>query len=550
MRFSLSVIALVLSVFTTNWLAAQETPAKPGTATRTFRGAADCLRCHAAGIPKDSDPLLAEAGFTPEKLTNDSWVLLDEIKIWISADRHSQSFTALKNERSIHMGKLLGVEEIHRDKRCLACHTGFPLSAMGDDPRLMSAELGDTLKVAQGVSCEGCHSSSGDSATNPEVNKGWYVPHVNKDTWRFLSSKDKFEKYGFSDIRSPSARTKLCLSCHLGNAAEGKVVTHEMYAAGHPPLPGFEMETFAQQMPKHWRDFHDKAEPVRQEFLKKNADDIYGRDTYKLDNLHQTNVVLVSALVGFSENLKLASSLANEQLAVPVTKPDFPELSLFECYACHHDLKDRSWRQRRTLHGAPGRPMLRAWPTVLAKLALKRLGGPAEELDQKMAAVNKLLSDQPFGRRDGWAAAVKPVTEWLDQQAQLLERKPIAQAEGLQLLRDIVAVADSELWDYDSARQLVWATQVLRRELSTKSTPEDVKALVAAMDAELGSVEKLFALNLLDGQKAQQLVPGSTKTREVTEVDLTKSLKPIGAYDAFEFREKFHAIAGKLAVKK
>ena len=32
----------------------------------------------------------------------------------------------------------------------------------------------------------------------------------------------------------------MCLSCHLGNAREGRVVTHEMYAAGHPPLPGFE----------------------------------------------------------------------------------------------------------------------------------------------------------------------------------------------------------------------------------------------------------------------------------------------------------------------
>ncbi len=548
MRSSLSVIALVLSVFTSNWLAAQETPAKSATAQRTFRGAADCLKCHTGGFPKESDPLLAAAGFSEEKLTDDSWVLLDEIKIWITSDRHSQAFTVLKNERSIHMGKLLGVAEIHRDKRCLACHTGFPLSAMGDDPRLISADLVDTLKVAQGVSCEGCHSASGDAAANPEA-KGWYVPHTNKDSWRFLSSKDKLDKYGFADIRSPSERTRLCLSCHLGNAAEGKVVTHEMYAAGHPPLPGFEMESFAQQMPKHWRDFHKKAEPVRQEFLKKNADDIYGRDSYKLDNLHETNVVLVSALVAFSENLKLASSLANEQLAVPVAKPDFPELSLFECYACHHDLKDRSWRQSRKLHGAPGRPMLRAWPAVLTKLALKRLGGPAEEFDRQMQPVDKLLSDQPFGRRDHWAEAVKPVTEWLDQQAGTLERKPLPRAEGMQLLRDIVAVADSELWDYDSARQLVWASQVLRRELSTKSSPDDVKALVATMDAELAGVEKLFALNLLDGKKAQQQIPGSTKTREVTEVDLTKSLKPIGDYDAVEFREKFHALAGKLSAK-
>ena len=30
------------------------------------------------------------------------------------------------------------------------------------------------------------------------------------------------------------------------------MVTHEMYAAGHPPLPGFEIATFCSQMPPHW----------------------------------------------------------------------------------------------------------------------------------------------------------------------------------------------------------------------------------------------------------------------------------------------------------
>ena len=44
-------------------------------------------------------------------------------------------------------------------------------------------------------------------------------------------------------VRDPVRRTELCLSCHLGSTSENKMVTHAMYAAGHPPLPGFEMET-------------------------------------------------------------------------------------------------------------------------------------------------------------------------------------------------------------------------------------------------------------------------------------------------------------------
>jgi cytochrome c553 len=556
MRFALSVMVLSLPVLASDWLAAQDAPAKPAASQRIFRGAGDCLKCHFGGLPKggEVDPALAAFGFEGGG-TDDSWVLADEVKTYIGKDRHSQSFTALKNDRSKRMGKLLGVEEIHRDKRCLACHTGFPLAAMGDDPQLISEDLLDrtkagpagVLKVEQGVNCEGCHSPSGDAVVNPEANKGWFVPHVTKEKWRFLSAKDKLEKYGFTDIRSPSARTRMCLSCHLGNVAEGKVVTHEMYAAGHPPLPGFEMETFAYQMPKHWRDFHEKTPTVREEFLKKSEDDVYGRDTYKLDNLHQTNVVLVSALVAFSENLKLGANLADTAAAMPVAKPDFPELAQYECFACHHDLKDRSWRQRRALSGAPGRPLLRSWPTVLTKLALKRLSGSSEEFDRRMKSVDKLLSDQPFGRREEWVAAVKPVTEWIDQQARELERKPLSRTEGVQLLRDTVAVADSNLWDYDSARQLVWVTQVLRRELGADPSPPAIKNLVATVNDELADVEKLFALNLMDGQDEEQPIPGQPeKKRKVKVIDLTKTLAPISRYDAFEFQNKFKAVAGKL----
>ena len=538
--FCLSVVIVLIAVATR--LPAQNTA--PKSPSRTFVGAAECVKCHLNGLPKGTDDALAAAGFGG--LADDSWVLLDELKTWAAADKHSQAFTALKNERSKRMGQLLGVAEIHRDKRCLACHTGFPLAAMGNDPNLIDAALVNDLKVAQGVSCEGCHAPAGDAKAGGGT-KGWYVPHAQKEAWRFLSAKDKLDKFGFVNIRSPMTRTRLCLSCHLGNVAEGKIVTHEMYAAGHPPLPGFELETFAHQMPKHWRDFHKKSDSVRDEFLKRNADDVYGRESYKPENLHETRAALVAALVAFSENLKLVSSLADDKLPTPVLKPDWPELSQFECFACHHDLKDKSWRQRRLVRGTPGRPMLRSWPTVLAKLALKTLGQDPSELDRRVEPVVKLLSDQPFGRRDRWHEAVKPVADWLDQQASALERQPLPRDAGLPLLRDFVAVADSEFWDYDSARQLVWAMQVLRRELATDHSPEAVRKTITVIDAELADVEKLFALNLLDGRKAQQEVPGSTtKSREVVEVDLQKTLPPIADYDAFVFREKFRKLAGKL----
>ncbi len=541
------LIVLNASVFSPTF--AQDS-AKTSSSPRTFMGAGECVRCHLAGLPKSEEAgsaALEVLGFTG--LANDSWIAFEELKTWANQDKHSQAFTSLLNERSQRMGKLLGVTEIHRDKRCLACHTGFPLSAMGDDPHTMPSEMVKDLRVAQGISCEGCHAASGDSRVAGGFTPGWYIPHAQKETWRFMSATDKHDKFGFTSIRSASARTRLCLSCHLGNAADGKIVTHEMYAAGHPPLPGFELETFASQMPKHWRDFDKKGEAVRTEFLKRDADNTYGRDSFKADNLHETRTALVSALVSYSENLKLAAALADDSLKTPVIKPDWPELAQFECFACHHDLKDRSWRQRRTLRGTPGRPMLRAWPTSLAKLALKTSGQDPQELDKRVESLERFLSTQPFGRREQWAATIKPITEWLDEQTLVLEKKPLTRETGLTVLRDLTAVADSDFWDYDSARQLVWAAQVLRRELSSDRSDEKLRARAVAMESDLAPLEKMFVLNLMEGRKATQQLPGSTKSREVQEVDLQKTLPPIADYDANAFREQFRKLSAKLGAE-
>lgn len=546
MRSSLLGLVLSLTTFTTGQLVAQDKPAP----ARTFLGATECVKCHFSGLPKAEDAnsaALEVLGFTG--LANDSWVLLDELKTWANQDKHAQAFTSLLNERSQRMGKLLGVEEIHRDKRCLACHTGYPLAAMGGDPHLMPAKLVENLKVSQGVSCEGCHAPSGDVTTEAGKVSGWYMPHAQKEPWRFLSEKDKSEKFGFTSIRSASARARMCLSCHLGNAGEGKIVTHEMYAAGHPPLPGFELASFAAQMPKHWRDFVKKPDDVQKEFLEKSAEDSYARSSFKPDNLHETNSVLVAALVSFSENVKLTAALADEQSKTPVAKPDWPELAQFECFACHHDLKDRSWRQRRTLRGTPGRPLLRAWPITLATLSVKQAGADTKQFESLWQPVEKLLNEQPFGRRERWNEATVPLTKWLDELAVSLERKPLARDAGLPLLREIAAVAESDLWDYDSARQLAWAAQVLRRELASERSDEPLRTRVAALEPELTDIEQLFVLNLIDGRAAQQKLPGSTKSREVKEIDLEKTLPPIADYDAVTFRDKFRKLSGKLTAK-
>src|SRR5207248_1119020 len=54
------------------------------------------------------------------------------------------------------------------------------------------------------------------------------------------------------DLRDPYTRATICASCHIGDKSQGKFVTHEMYAAGHPPLPPFELVTFCRDQPRHY----------------------------------------------------------------------------------------------------------------------------------------------------------------------------------------------------------------------------------------------------------------------------------------------------------
>src|SRR5205814_2242281 len=82
--------------------------------------------------------------------------------------------------------------------------------------------------------------------------------------------------------------------------AEGKVVTHEMYAAGHPPLPGFELATFSESLPKHWRLMKDV--PLMKKLDAKVRKEVYH---YEVSEMEQTRLVAVGALVSLRDAMRL-----------------------------------------------------------------------------------------------------------------------------------------------------------------------------------------------------------------------------------------------------
>src|SRR5262249_11781730 len=139
--------------------------------------------------------------------------------------------------------------------------------------------------------------------------KEWFVEHgVFAKAWREMSREDKETKKGMFDLWNPVKRAEKCASCHIGNRAERKVLTHEIYAAGHPPLPSFEAATFSDQMPRHWQYLAEKK-PEVQQLLHFDG------------KLERTHLALVSAAVSLREAMKLVA----EEAAECAQEPDAPK---------------------------------------------------------------------------------------------------------------------------------------------------------------------------------------------------------------------------------
>ncbi|MGL5094991.1 MAG: multiheme c-type cytochrome, partial [Planctomycetia bacterium] len=369
-----------------------------------FLGEAACKQCHAKPAP-------------------DAWTDVSrqiEHGIWVEEDKHSQAHAILKNDRSKQMMQLLGWKGAATEEtRCLTCHS---IVAPKD-------RQAGSFKVAEGVSCEACHGPSSMWNGRHDSNQ--------RAEWLDLGFKGR-EELGFRDVRNPVKRAAMCVSCHIGNQSEGKVLTHEMYAAGHPPLPSIELGYFSENEPRHWRSLREKLAEVKAKplaFASQFARDENGEpiekpkpadivkaaeDQYRElgaeigwtpDSLEQTPHVLVGGVVALRETMRY---LAARSSAEPAADGEYswPDLTQFDCASCHHDLpkvtedlSSFSWRQSRPSALTAGRVPLRLWQTTLTRAALDAVGGDPMELDALLAPLNEAASARPFGEPTSLAAA-------------------------------------------------------------------------------------------------------------------------------------------------
>ena len=295
-----------------------------------------------------------------------AWVDVSTTATW-RHDAHSRAHLALTsdNPRTLGMEAVLGIKAAST-AACIACHT---------HPAGEPAVEEETALVHAGISCETCHGAG----------SGYLEPHMEK-RWRFLSSAEK-EALGMHDLRNPVRKAENCLSCHLGDMASGKVITHAMYAAGHPPLPAFEIESFGKAMGPHWKRVWEKSPQIRQQAAEAG---------YRTESASESQRSLIGGLVALRQSTKLVDEYASAAANTSTERP-WPELALYDCQACHHELRVPSTRQEAGYGGlVPGRPSLVRWPRGLAGVAFTEAGMPTD-VDALVAPWVAALNVRPFG---------------------------------------------------------------------------------------------------------------------------------------------------------
>ncbi|MFP6751317.1 MAG: hypothetical protein VB855_06560, partial [Pirellulaceae bacterium] len=227
--------------------------------------------------------------------------------------------------------------------------------------------------------------------------------------------------------------------------------------------------------------------------------------------------VVLSSAVAFQTSVKLI-----KDQAVKSNKPGgpaWPELALFDCYSCHHDLKLPSWRQKRAdvvlgfgYKLRPGRPQLLYWPTTLLPLS-----GSLDKLNGKLEHVGKELDRRPFGDAAQIAAVAGDLVDEVGALLNSMEGVSLKEGDLDRVLLKLCQQAESPAIDYESARQIGWAFTIVLQE-HPRGDPAEISELIERLENQL-------RLDL------------PWQQNEKIDEQLTDALQAVSDYEPEEFRE-------------
>ena len=367
--------------------------------------------------------------------------------------------------------------------------------------------------------------------------------------WRTYTPERK-EELGMRNLRDPVVKAQLCATCHVGSPELNRVVTHDMYAAGHPPLPPFELGTFMESQPKHWGyPVNPDLKYFTQEGVTKYAGEDFVKNhpnwTWEYYRFHpaekevyMARQVAAASVAALHAEMKLIAADAELVMKGEEGAVDFAR---FDCFACHHDLQYPSARQKRGYDGyAPGRPPLKAWTVALPDVVTTHAAGVPKFADvskgfgDKWKSVRGAALARPFGRPKDLIPAANDMVKWCEDfmRLQQTEGAPVyTKAEAEKLLQQLSAAAVSKQWtaDPEAAMVLTWAYLTLRGQMGM---PVDA--------AKLDGLGKVVPVRV-------RTPPYSNDMGEPHTVgdSLRLRLDVFRRYDANDFTNAFKAATGK-----
>lgn len=514
-------------------------------------GSAECQKCHQENDATKVKLYQETKGF--------EFIRLWENKIWDGHDLHKTAYINLLTARSAGKDekanstaqrmednlRAKGLDKKYRNEKytvagdaaCLMCHA----SSLAPPERGAHEKwTADQFLTSDGVGCEMCHghgSKYRDEHQKNKLGKADAPPGaVRSVPWREWPVEAKRD-WGLVNLRNAADATARCASCHIGNLNEGRFVTHEMYAAGHPPLPPLDLLAYTREQPRHW------GLPDDMPFLKnvmetapKKAEALF---SIRAGERHVVRRFVESTVATLSAGASLTGQLAD------LGKEDGIDFAAFDCAACHHDLKYPSDRQARGYVGVPGRPLFRPANFALTKAVLAHAAGTDPELkaayDGLLAAEKKLLdafNKKALGDSALIRAATDDLQKWSAATVTKLGKMKYDAATSKALLASLVKSTQVPIADPEVAQLLMWGVETIAIDQFPPGPKNTLPLELQALGTKLNSsvVTRMRA----DNRYPFEVKPGGDGP-ELASVDkrIGERMKTFNSFQYGKYKEAF-----------